>query len=156
MFVARNDPGRSWDGVRLGDMPRVRASLPAQFDDKTNNIIRWIDVLWLRENGYVATFEVEHTTTIYSGLLRMSDLLTVQPNISFPLFLVTPEARRSDVIKEVTRPTFAKLKLDEVCRLITFERLRDSLEQVGDHVRFMRSDWLQEISESCVDAPERT
>ena len=51
-------------------------------------------------------FEVESTTSIYSGLLRMSDLLFRQPNISVPLFLVAPEERRLKVMQQVNRPTF--------------------------------------------------
>jgi len=35
-----------------------------------------------------ATFEVEQTTAIYSGLLRMSGLASMQPNIKIDLFMV--------------------------------------------------------------------
>ena len=39
-------------------------------------------------------FEVEHTTAIYSGLLRMADLLALQLNMQIRLHLVAPEERR--------------------------------------------------------------
>ena len=51
--------------------------------------------------------EIEHTTSIYSGLLRMSDLVAMQPNLQIPLFIVAPDVRRNKVIEEVNRPTFA-------------------------------------------------
>jgi hypothetical protein len=90
VYVARNDQSRQWRGKKLGDMPRRRASLPQQFDPLTNATIELIDVLWLDGPAITAAFEVESTTSIYSGLLRMSDLLAMQPNISVPLFLVAP------------------------------------------------------------------
>ena len=81
-----NDQGREWKGQRLGDMPRRRAILPKQFDPVTNRTIELIDVLWLDGNSIEAAFEIESTTSIYSGILRMSDLLAQQPNIltTFP------------------------------------------------------------------------
>jgi hypothetical protein len=42
--------------------------------------VELIDVLWLNGNAIVAAFEAESTTSIYSGLLRMADLLSMQPN----------------------------------------------------------------------------
>jgi hypothetical protein len=81
------------------------------------------DLLWLDGNAIVAAFEIEGTTSIYSGLLRISDLLARQPNISVPLFLVAPEERREKVIQQVNRPTFERMKppLVDVCRYISFE-----------------------------------
>jgi hypothetical protein len=151
VHVAKNDLSRVWRGQRLGDMPRRRVALPQQFDPATNRTIELIDVLWLQGNAIVAAFEIESTTSIYSGLLRMSDLLSMQPNIAVPLFLVAPEDRRSQVIKQVNRPTFERMSqpLVDVCRYISFETLRDSIEQARPYVRYLKSDWLQTISESC-------
>jgi hypothetical protein len=39
----------------------------------------------------VRAFEVEHTTAIYSGLLRMADLLSLVPNMDIKLHIVAPE-----------------------------------------------------------------
>jgi hypothetical protein len=151
VHVARNDQSRSWKGQRLGDMPRRRPSLPQQFDPATNQTIELIDVLWLDGNAIVAAFEIESTTSIYSGLLRMSDLLSLQPNISVPMFLVAPDEWRSKVIRQVNRPTFERMKppLVEVCRYISFEGLREALEAARDYVSYLKSDWLQTVSESC-------
>jgi predicted RNA-binding protein len=151
VHVAINDQGRQWKGQRLGDMPRRRERLPQQFDPVTNKTIELIDVLWLNGNSIEAAFEVESTTSIYSGLLRMSDLLARQPNISVPLFLVAPEDRRAEVIRQVNRPTFAIMKppLVDVCRYISFEGLRDALTEAKEYVSHLKPTWLQTISESC-------
>lgn len=59
----------------------------------------------------------------------MSDLLAQQPNISVPLFLVAPDERRDEVIRQVNRPTFERMNppLVDVCRYISFEGLREAL-----------------------------
>lgn len=76
----QNRPCRE-DGTTLGDLPGVTTQLPRQFDDATTDTIRRIDVMWLHRNRIEAAFEVEHTTAIYSGILRMADLLALQPNL---------------------------------------------------------------------------
>jgi hypothetical protein len=156
VYVARNDQAKEWQGQRSADISRRRPSLPQQFDDMTNTIIALIDVLWLDGNAVLAAFEVESTTSIYSGLLRMSDLISLQPNISIPLFLVAPEEWREKVRAQVNRPTFSRLKppLMEACRYISFEGLRESLETVRDVVTFLKPDYLQAISEALEVEPE--
>lgn len=151
VHVAINDQSRHWRGHKFSDMPGRRSSLPHQFDPYTNGIIQRIDVLWLDGPAIIAAFEVESTTQIYSGLLRMSDLLAMQPNISIPLFLVAPEDRRTKVINEINRPTFKRRTdpLVDICRYISFERLKEALDSIGDNARFLRFDWLQNVSESC-------
>lgn len=47
--------------------------------------IEQIDVLWLKRRSIVRAFEVEHTTSVCSGLLRMADLLVMQPNLRMHL-----------------------------------------------------------------------
>ncbi|MFZ3266657.1 MAG: EVE domain-containing protein [Terriglobales bacterium] len=151
VWVARNDRGRSFDGHRFSELPALKSSLPLQFDDATNRTIELIDVLWLDRNSIVAAFEIESTTSIYSGLLRMADLVAMQPNLNIPLFLVAPEERREKVFAEVNRPTFSRLdpRLAEICRYISFDALKDRLGQVKDFVRYLKPDFLEELSEAC-------
>lgn len=151
VWAARNDRGRDWKGHRFLDIPRLRSELPRQFDDATNRTIEWIDVLWLNGNAIAAAFEVESTTTIYSGLLRMSDLIAMQPNLNIPLYLVAPDDRRQKVFSEVNRPVFSRLSppLVDVCRYVAFSALRDYLTQIGSVARYLRPEFLDELSESC-------
>ena len=151
VWVARNDKSREWRGKLFSDVPRLRTSLPHQFDTVTNRIVEMIDVLWLSGPAVVAAFEIESTTSIYSGLLRMADLLALQPNLNIPLFLVAPEDRRSKVITEINRPTFSRLNppLVDVCRYISFESLSAKMAEVSSFVRYLKPGFLQGISESC-------
>ena len=64
--------------------------LPLNYDDTTLRTIEQIDVLWLRGRAIVRAFEVEHTTSVYSGILRMADLLALQPNMDIKLHIVAP------------------------------------------------------------------
>ena len=97
LWVARNDRSKKWQGKMLGELPRIVSELPTQFNEATNRTIELIDALWLKGNSIVAAFEVECTTAVYSGLLRMSDLLALQPNLEINLFLVAPDERQDKV-----------------------------------------------------------
>jgi hypothetical protein len=68
--------------------------LPLNYDETTLRTIEQIDVLWLKGRSIIRAFEVEHTTSIYSGILRMADLLALQPNMDIRLHIVAPHSRR--------------------------------------------------------------
>ena len=107
VWVARNDRSKNYNNELLGAMLNMLDELPTQFNEATTRTIELIDVLWLKGNTILAAFEIEATTSVYSGLLRMSDLLALQPNLDLALYLVAPEERRTKVKQEIRRPTFA-------------------------------------------------
>ena len=147
--VASNDRNKSFQGNVFSSLPRLQQTLPVQFDSRSQRIIEFIDVLWLRGNSIIAAFEIEHTTSIYSGLLRMSDLMTLQPNININLFIVAPEDRREKVISEIKRPTFPNARLPRVCRYIAYSRLTNRIDQAnaGGFLRYLNPSFLDEIAE---------
>ena len=61
--------------------------LPLPYNAATLKTVEQIDVIWIEKDSIVRAFEIEHTTRIYSGLLRMADLLTLQPNIDIRLHI---------------------------------------------------------------------
>jgi type II restriction enzyme len=74
--------------------------------------VRLIDVIWLdRTTGNViAAFEVEHTTSIYSGIVRLLDLAYGNElRTCEGLFLVAPDGRENDVLQQIRRPAFSKI-----------------------------------------------
>ena len=151
LWVARNDRGREYKGKKFAEIPKIKKELPLQFDEATNRTIEMIDVLWLKGNAIIAAFEIESTTMIYSGLLRMSDLIAMQPNLNIPLFLVAPDDKREKVMIEVNRPTFSTLspQLSEICRYISFSALREKINEVSSVIRYLKPEFLEELSESC-------
>jgi hypothetical protein len=68
LWVARNDKGKEVNGRKFADLPRMKDELPLQFDEATNHTIELIDVLWIKGKAIVAAFEIESTTSIYSGV----------------------------------------------------------------------------------------
>jgi hypothetical protein len=132
VWVARNDRSKAYQGESLGAMPNMLNELPTQFNEATNRTIELIDVLWLKGNTILAAFEIEATTSVYSGLLRMSDLLALQPNLDLALYLVAPDERRAKVQQEIARPTFAyrEKPLPKVCGFIPFGGFMEKVEGI--------------------------
>lgn len=111
VWIAANDRGKECKGEKLGGLSL--ATLPnLGMGAESQRIISLIDVLWIKgTNQVIAAFEIEHTTSVYSGLLRMSDLTINSPNILFPIYIVVPEGRLDKVRRELSRPTFQTLEL---------------------------------------------
>lgn len=117
-------------------------TLPLNYDNTTLETIEQIDVLWLKGRAIQRAFEVEHSTAIYSGLLRMADLLALQPNMNISLHIVAPAERRDKVLNEIRRPVFSLLEhqpLAERCTFIAYEDLHaimslKHLEHLSDSV----------------------
>jgi hypothetical protein len=122
----------------------VLERLPLNYDETTLDTIRRIDVLWLKGRAIRRAFEVEHSTAIYSGLLRMADLCALLPNINVPLHIVAPESRRDKVFQEITRPVFSLLEnspLSERCTYLSYT----SIEELGE------LDYLSHTTDSVLD-----
>jgi len=151
VWVARNDLNKEFNGVIFKDIPNSKKELPRQFDEATNKTIEKIDVLWLQGDAIIAAFEIEHTTSIYSGILRMADLISMQPNIKINLYIVAPDERRDKVFEEINRPIFAKLKppLPKICRFIPYSELKKGTEKVKEYVKHLKPEFIEEIAESC-------
>lgn len=123
-------------------------SLPLNYDDTTLRTIEQIDVIWLKGRSIQRAFEVEHTTAVYSGLLRMADLLALQPNMNIALHIVAPADRREKVLGEIRRPVFSLLEhqpLAERCSFIAYENLREILEI--PHLSHMADTVLEEYED---------
>lgn len=151
LWVANNDRGKEFDGKKFGDLPRLKKSLPLTFDEATNKTIQLIDVLWLKHKNILAAFEIESTTSIYSGILRMADLIAMQPNINIPLYIVAPEERRMKVYAEVNRPVFTTLPtpLNQICKYISFASLREAITKAGSMVKHLKPEFLDDIADEC-------
>lgn len=132
VWVASNDRWRAWKGEKLANIPGLVNKLPQLFNEVTNRTIELIDVLWLKGNSIYAAFEVEATTSVNSGLLRMSDLLALQPNLNINLFIVAPESRRDKVRQEILRPTFQwrDRPLSSVCGYLAFSTVKEQAEGI--------------------------
>ena len=123
-------------------------TLPLNYDETTIRTIEQIDVIWLKRRSIIRAFEVEHTTSVYSGILRMADLLALQPNMDIKLHIVAPATRREKVFQEIQRPVFSLLDrapLSECCTYISY----DSLEELAGerHLSHLSDSVLDEYAE---------
>ncbi|MDO9076346.1 MAG: type II restriction endonuclease [Brevundimonas subvibrioides] len=139
VWIAANDRSRPYDGARLGD--GCLEQLPAALANGAGaESIRLIDVLWLEAGAdrVTAAFEVEHSTTIYSGVVRMLDLaLSGELHASAGLFLVAPDSREGDVRAQLRRPAFSRIA-DLDVRYLPYgelERHRASIARFGTDLR---------------------
>jgi len=121
-WVARNDRQATdcHHGGKLGE--QALSQLPdLGLASEVRNTVELIDALWLREGQVVCAFEVEKSTSIYSGILRLQDL---SQSIAVPgpnLYLVAPDAREGEVRAQMMRPAFRALANKPA--LITFSDL---------------------------------
>lgn len=133
-----------WKGEHKPPLDR----LPLNYDDTTLRTIEQIDVLWLKGRSIKRAFEIEHTTSVYSGILRMADLLALQPNMDIRLHIVAPLERREKVFQEIRRPVFSLLErgpLSESCTFLSYDSVRDLANE--QHIEYLSDQVLDEYEE---------
>lgn len=124
------------------------ARLPLNYDDVTLRTIENIDVIWLHRRSVKHAFEIEQTTSIYSGLLRMADLLALQPNMEISLHIVAPDERREKVKSEILRPVFSLLErgpMAKSCSFISYSQF-EALSKIP-HLTHTSDTILEEFEE---------
>lgn len=133
IWIAANDRGRIHEGVPLGrdcleHLPEKIATAPGA------DAVRLIDVLWIdpEEARVRAAFEVEHSTSIYSGIVRMLDLALSGGDLDgvADMFLVAPDARESDVRTQMARPAFSRIA-DLRMAYLPYSELASHREQIA-------------------------
>jgi hypothetical protein len=127
VWVPPNDRNLSSHGKAFASLTLER--LPNfGFDENTRRIVHNIDVLWLTRNVIRKAFEIESTTSIYSGLLRLNDLVLAQPNNQIDLFIVANKTRREKVFNQLIRPSFQELARQ--CQFVSFKVVEDAVNRV--------------------------
>lgn len=117
--------------VPANDRVKLDWSLSGHFDCQAvlphslnivKSVLEEIDVMWLERGAgkLHALFEIEHSTTIYSGLLRFNDILLTEPNLGARFSVVSNDERRSLFTRQLNRPTFRMSKLDKYCTFMEY------------------------------------
>ena len=126
IWVPRNDKGRV-----MGQVPRkfhkmFLDRLPLNYKYEIMRTIEQIDVLWIKGNSMPRAFEIEHTTAIYSGLLRMADLSALLPDLNINMHIVAPSYRQERVFNEIKRPVFSELQhgsFSDKCSFLSYDKI---------------------------------
>ncbi len=137
--VARNDMSRQFGGTSFSFLS-LPGLPPLPVPPETGQTISLIDVIWLQKgtNQFICAFEVEKSTSIYSGILRLSDLSCSLPDHGTVLYLVVPDSRQKEVEVQLTRPSIRQNNLP--IRYILTSALRthcDALCKFGDSHRVL-------------------
>jgi hypothetical protein len=119
VWIPQNDRGKlDWS---ITTCFRCRDVLPYGFEP-IKDILQEVDVVWIHQgsNQLRALFEVEHSTPIYSGLLRFNDIHLVAPNLHPRFSIVANDARRALFVRQLKRPTFQASGLGELCTFLEY------------------------------------
>lgn len=109
----------------LGDLCSEK-ELPKDSIPKLSvDTVRFIDVIWFDEEGYpVYAFEVEHTTDITKGLLRLYQI----HKLRIKLYIIAEEENKTKFEKELQKSPFSKIKHEYVFK--NYQELDEFFESV--------------------------
>lgn len=98
----------------------LRNNVPPGYDAVVP-ILSEIDVVWITSgrDEIRGLFEVEHSTPIYSGLLRFNDVLLIDPRVS-RFVIASNDARRALFARQRSRPTFRRSGLAELASFLDY------------------------------------
>jgi hypothetical protein len=118
----RDSAGLDW---ALTEQFALRSTVPSGFE-KIRGILSEIDVIWVARGGEAieGLFEVEHSTTVYSGLLRFNDILLTDPKVS-RFSIVSNETRRALFSRQLLRPTFKRSGLADLTSFLEYSNVLD-------------------------------
>lgn len=122
IWVPRNDRGNlDWGITRRFE---CNAVMPHEFH-KIQHILSEVDVIWIERGAAKlrALFEVEHSTPIYSALLRFNDVRLVCSSGKARYNVVSDDERRSLFIRQLNRPTFKMSTLSENCAFLKYSEV---------------------------------
>lgn len=131
VWIATNDRGREYNGepLSLGCL----SALPATLLVSGGETVPLIDAVWLDPATLevAAAFEVEHSTSIYSGIVRLLDLaLGTSQSATKHLFLVAPDNREAEVRAQLSRPAFSRVA-ELNMRYVPYSSLREHRENIA-------------------------
>lgn len=143
VFIANNDRSQIFKGEPLGQgcIEKLPEKGMTQSQRKRASLI---DVIWIKKNKIVNAFEVECSTAIYSGILRISDLAFVLYD-SLKGVIIVPDAREGNVIEQLERPTFLNENIPGFIGYLTIGELNafyKSMVQAGIKPGTITSDSL--------------
>lgn len=116
--------GNNFSFISLSEFPKM------DIDKDTFNTITLIDVVWFEKgtNKIISAFEVEKSTSIYSGILRLTDLYYSFTQNPLILFLIIPDDREKEIIIQLSRPAFKKNNIQ--IHYILFSGLRQHCDAI--------------------------
>lgn len=148
VWIPQNDQGKSYNGQDF--RPNVLKEFQETLD--VPKYIKNIDVVWKYGYSIKSAFEIEHSSSVYSGILRLSDLRVLTPNSTYPLFIVADRDRKNKVFSELKRPTFNNpyLNLKDSIGFLSYDKVREIDENYKNQDANISVDFIQKASERVI------
>jgi hypothetical protein len=126
VWVASNDRNKSYQGNSLASM--TLCELPHFAGPEVLSVARMIDVIWFKKLSAapICFFEIEHSTSVYSGLLRLNDV-----RIDYPVpkaVIVASPIRKNLFDRQIGRRTFVNSELAEVCQFLSYDEVKKLMQ----------------------------
>lgn len=140
--IASNDRLKSYDNTSLSSL--ALPELPnLGMGTEIMKTVSLIDVIWLEKSTKAITcaFEVEKSTSIYSGILRLYDLkLTLPQSQDIALYLLAPDAREREIIAQLKRPSLTTGMGSKISYILFSELCEhcDSICKLGEDHTIMK------------------
>jgi len=145
VWVPVNDQRKVYQGQKFQDL------VIHEFHEAIDipSYIKNIDTVWKLGLSIKSAFEIEHSTSIYSGILRLSDLRALAPNSNYPLFIVAERDKKMRVFDQLRRPTFSNdyLHLDRVVKFLSYDNVRKFDEELKNGNLGFDVNWLAKKAE---------
>lgn len=136
---ASNDKSKSFNGqsfsfISINKFPELLT------DKDTQSTIKLIDVLWFEKDTskIIGAFEVEKSTSIYSGILRLTDLFFSIADGDEVFYIIIPDNREKEVVLQLSRPSIRNSKVN--IKYILFSELHthcDAICKLGTDLTIM-------------------
>ena len=92
--VGKKEQSSDWQGEKLSAFSIETPSFLRGAEPFTKEKVVQIDLIWLDANRPEFAFEVEHSTSIATGIDRFIELLRVEPTTAERLVIVAPKSRK--------------------------------------------------------------
>lgn len=133
-YIPPEDRSKVVDRIKLEDYASLR-ELPICGNPDTMDTVKHIDVLWIKEEYPKFGFEVEESTDVTKGLLRLYQLR----NLHIKPIIVGPESKKRKFDIEIRKDPFYKIK--DQYKFISYSELAELLDITKNYSE-MRKDLL--------------
>ena len=127
IWVGKKEQSEYADG--LAGSKKLSEYVNTNLDNITNaenkKTIRDMDLLWIRNNRIISSFEIEFSTSMTSALVRGSN---IDPKV--PKYLVIPEEREEQFKRKHKSPMFEERFEKDSWNLLYFDSIRHSYKKL--------------------------
>jgi len=124
--------------VAINDRSKIKENLPSILEDMPNflrddviDIAKRVDILFFEKDRDILThaFEIEHTTNIYSGLLRLNDIAESLPSERVKFNIISNSINKDKFNREIIRPSFRLLRKYD-CKFIDYKEVDEAWKEL--------------------------